>query len=74
MVRSQTQQQAIDMAAEIGNFLGPNPQDLKVLGPAEAPIPRLKAEYRYQLLIKAASRKRLNDLLHNLRAYAEQKL
>ncbi len=73
MVRSQTQQQAIDMAAEIGNFLGPNPQDLKVLGPAEAPIPRLKAEYRYQLLIKAASRKRLNDLLHNLRAYAEQK-
>jgi len=73
MVRSQTQQHAIDMAAEIGNFFGPNPQDLKVLGPAEAPIPRLKAEYRYQLLIKAASRKRLNDLLHNLRAFAEQK-
>jgi primosomal protein N' (replication factor Y) len=73
MVRSQTQQQAIDMAGEIGNFFGPNPQDVKVLGPAEAPIPRLKAEFRYQLLIKAAARKRLNELLHNLRAFAEQR-
>ena len=32
---------------------------MKVLGPAEAPVPRLKNEFRYQLLIKAASRKRL---------------
>lgn len=72
MVRSTSQQQAMDMAAEIGNFFGPNPQDLKILGPAEAPIPRLKTEFRYQLLVKAVGRKRLNEILHSLRAFAEQ--
>ena len=33
------------------------------MGPAEAPVPRLKTEFRYQFLIKAASRKALNELL-----------
>ena len=33
-------------------------------------MPRLKAEFRYQLLIKAASRKRLNETLQMLRQYA----
>jgi primosomal protein N' (replication factor Y) len=59
------------MAGEIGNFFGPHPEDVKVLGPAEAPIPKLKQEFRYQLLLKAASRRRLNELLHSLRAYAQ---
>ncbi|HUQ90981.1 MAG TPA: primosomal protein N', partial [Bryobacteraceae bacterium] len=73
MVRSQNQQQALEMSGDIGNFFGPSPADLKILGPAEAPIPRLKTEFRYQLLLKAANRKRLNELLHSLRAYAEQR-
>ena len=73
MVRSVNQQQAIDISAEIGRFFGPMVKDVKVLGPAEAPIPRLKTEFRYQLLLKAASRKRLNELLHNLRAFAEER-
>jgi primosomal protein N' (replication factor Y) len=73
MVRSTSQQQAMDMSAEIGNFFGPSPQDLKILGPAEAPIPRLKTEFRYQLLVKASGRKRLNEILHNLRTFAEQR-
>jgi len=73
MVRSRSQQQALEMSAEIGNFFGPSPRDLKILGPAEAPISRLKEEFRYQLLLKAANRKRLNELLHSLRAFAEQR-
>jgi primosomal protein N' (replication factor Y) len=40
------------------------------MGPAEAPVPRLKAEYRYQFLIKAASRKVLNETLQSVRRYA----
>ena len=40
------------------------------LGPAEAPVPRLKNEYRYQLLIKAASRKALKESLDSLRRFA----
>ncbi|MDX1983744.1 MAG: primosomal protein N' [Bryobacteraceae bacterium] len=73
MVRHASQQDALAMANQIGDFFGPSPADVRVLGPAEAPIPRLKAEFRYQLLIKAAGRKRLNELLHNLRAFAGQK-
>ncbi len=72
MVRAAQQQDALNMSAEIGNFLG-TPAELKVLGPAEAPIPRLKAEFRYQLLLKAASRKKLNELLHSLRLFGQER-
>ena len=51
------------MSAELGRFLNPPPEGVRILGPAEAPVQRLKAEYRYQVLIKASSRKTLNDLL-----------
>jgi primosomal protein N' (replication factor Y) len=40
------------------------------MGPAEAPVPRLKNEYRYQFLVKASSRKALNELLQAVRKYA----
>jgi len=40
------------------------------MGPAEAPVPRLKKEFRYQLLIKSASRKTLNELLVRAREFA----
>ena len=43
---------------------------MRVLGPAEAPVPRLRNEYRYQLLIKAAGRKPLNEVLQSVRRYA----
>ena len=58
------------MSSEIARQLTPPAENLKVLGPAEAPVARLKNEYRYQLLIKAADRRALNDVLHGLRRYA----
>jgi primosomal protein N' (replication factor Y) len=58
------------MSSEIAHLLTPPPESTRVLGPAEAPVPRLKNEYRYQLLIKAASRKVLNHTLNTLRAHA----
>jgi primosomal protein N' (replication factor Y) len=48
----------------------PPPDQLKILGPAEAPVPRLKNEYRYQLLIKAAGRKALKSALDSMRHFA----
>jgi primosomal protein N' (replication factor Y) len=33
-------------------------------------VPRLKNEYRYQFLVKAASRKVLNELLRRIRTFA----
>jgi primosomal protein N' len=35
-------------------------------------VPRLKNEYRYQFLIKAASRKALNELLQRIRSFAQE--
>lgn len=69
LVRSPKQEDALRMSAEISRLLTPAPENVKVLGPAEAPVPRLKNEFRYQLLIKAASRKGLNELLNQIRNF-----
>jgi primosomal protein N' (replication factor Y) len=70
LVRTQKQEDAMRMAGEIAHLLTPPPEGLKVLGPAEAPVARIKNEFRYQLLIKAASRRTLNETLHGLRTCA----
>ncbi len=57
LVRSEKKEMAMRMSSELGMLLTPPPEKLRVMGPAEAPVPRLKNEYRYQFLIKAASRK-----------------
>jgi primosomal protein N' (replication factor Y) (superfamily II helicase) len=69
LVRSEKKESAMRMSAELTELLTPPPERMKVLGPAEAPVPRLKNEYRYQLLIKSASRKALGATLRKLRAY-----
>jgi primosomal protein N' (replication factor Y) len=51
-------------------LLVPPPESLRIMGPAEAPVPRLKNEYRYQFLIKSAGRKPLNELLRRIRSFA----
>ena len=63
LVRNEKQEDALRMSTELGRHLDPAPEKIKIMGPAEAPVPRLKSEYRYQFLIKAASRKSLNELL-----------
>jgi primosomal protein N' (replication factor Y) len=70
LVRSEKQEAAMRMSADLGQLLTPPPEKLKIMGPAEAPVARLKNEYRYQFLIKAASRIALNDLLRRVRQFA----
>jgi primosomal protein N' (replication factor Y) len=70
LVRSEKQEVALRMSADLGQFLTPPPEQLKIMGPAEAPVPRLKNEYRYQFLIKAANRTALSELLHRARHFA----
>ena len=36
-------------------------------------MPKLKSEFRYQLLIKAVSRKQLNEVLQRLRRFAQDR-
>ena len=73
LVRSQKQDEALAMSAELGRLLDPAPEGVKVLGPAEAPVPKLKSEFRYQLLLKAANRKRLNEVLRDVQRFAREK-
>jgi primosomal protein N' (replication factor Y) len=83
LVRAEKKEMAMRMSAELGTLLAPPPAPLgatqpevassgmlRVIGPAEAPVPRLKNEYRYQFLVKAASRKALNELLQRVRGFA----
>jgi primosomal protein N' (replication factor Y) len=87
LVRAEKKEMAMRMSAELGEVLAPPPAPLgatpegrasasrmlQVRGPAEAPVPRLKNEYRYQFLVKAASRKALNELLQRVRAFAAER-
>ncbi len=41
-----------------------------MLGPAAAPILRLKRDYRYHFVLKSPSREKLNRLLAAMLAYA----
>ncbi|HJT87805.1 MAG TPA: primosomal protein N' [Bryobacteraceae bacterium] len=72
LVRAELKEEAMRLSSDLARLLTPPPEKLRVLGPAEAPVPRLKSEYRYQFLIKAASRKALNELLQRIRCFAVQ--
>ncbi len=72
IVRAERQEDALRMSAELERSLGSAHEQIKILGPAEAPVPKLKSEYRYQFLIKSASRKALNELLKNAQAFSRK--
>jgi primosomal protein N' (replication factor Y) len=70
LIRAAKQEDALRMATDLGYHITPAPENMRIMGPAEAPVPRLKAEYRYQLLIKSGSRKDLNALLRKAQEFA----
>jgi primosomal protein N' (replication factor Y) len=71
MVRSDKLDEALKYSGVLGEWLQKTPHSgTRVLGPAAAPIVRLKRDYRYHILLKSASRQKLNALLRALLAYA----
>ena len=70
MVHGRDEEAAISRSAALGRLLQPAPEGVRVLGPAAAAMARIKNEYRYQMLLKAATRKRLNQILVELRRFA----
>jgi len=46
---------------------------IRVLGPSEAPLARLKGEYRWQCLLRSASVKELKELLSALEVWVAQR-
>lgn len=63
LVKAEREEDAIRMSEAVAGSLGEAGRDVKILGPAEAPVPRLKNEFRRQTLVKTASRPKLNELL-----------
>jgi primosomal protein N' (replication factor Y) len=51
-------------------FASTRHEGIRVMGPAAAPILRLKQDYRYHFVLKAASREKLNALLRAMLAHA----
>lgn len=70
LIRAPKQEDALRMSTELGRHITPAPENMRIMGPAEAPVQRLKAEFRYQLLIKSGSRKDLNLLLRKAQDFA----
>ncbi|HYA25430.1 MAG TPA: primosomal protein N' [Terriglobales bacterium] len=73
LVRSGNLDEALQWSGTLGKWLDKTPHEgIRVLGPAAAPILRLKRDYRYHFVLKSASREKLNGLLRAMLAYATQ--
>ena len=70
IIRSTNEEDALSRSAALGRLLNPAPEGVRVMGPAPAPVLRVKTEYRYQMLLKTASRKRLSEVLAEVRKFA----
>lgn len=71
LVRSDKLDDALRWSGELGKwFEHSRHEGVRVLGPAAAPIVRLKRDYRYHFLLKSPSREKLNSLLRSMLAHA----
>jgi primosomal protein N' (replication factor Y) len=73
LVRSNKLDEALRWSGILGTwFEKTRHEGIRVLGPAAAPILRLKQDYRCHFVVKSASREKLNALLRSMLAYAAQ--
>ncbi|HUK31294.1 MAG TPA: primosomal protein N', partial [Candidatus Acidoferrum sp.] len=74
LVRDTKIENAIRWSRQLSAFLAPQEsRGVKVLGPAPAPLARLKREYRFQFLLKAPKRAQLTRAVSELLAFSEEK-
>jgi primosomal protein N' (replication factor Y) len=73
MVRGDKLDDVLRWAGALGRwFENTRHEGVRVLGPAAAPIERLKRDYRYHFIVKSQSRQKLNTLLRSMLAGAEE--
>jgi primosomal protein N' (replication factor Y) len=71
LIRSNKLDDALRWSGLIGTwFEKTRHEGVRVLGPAAAPILRLKQDYRYHFVLKSPSREKLNAVLRAMLAYA----
>ena len=71
LIRSTNLQGALEMSRDLAQHLQPVPIGLRLLGPASAPVAKLRTEYRFQFVVKSASRSDLASLLKSARDFAQ---
>jgi primosomal protein N' (replication factor Y) len=73
MVRSAKLDETLRWSGALGRwFEKTRHEGVRVLGPAAAPIERLKRDYRYHFILKSPSRQKLNEVLRAMLAEAEK--
>ena len=74
IVRNTNLDKAIAWSRELSQYFAPHNGDaMRILGPASAPLARLKTEYRLQFLLKSKRKAQLTKLLAGALAYCEVK-
>jgi len=74
IVRDTSLEKAIQWSRQISEYFAPfNNEGVRVLGPAAAPLAKLKREHRFQFLLKSRSKAKLAKLLSGALAFCEAK-
>jgi primosomal protein N' (replication factor Y) len=74
IVRDTSLEKAIRWSRQLSEYFSPHDgQGVRILGPATAPLARLKKEHRFQFLLKSPKRSVLTKLLGGAMAYCEAK-
>jgi primosomal protein N' (replication factor Y) len=72
LIHSERLEEVLAIATQLGRWLAANrPETVRVLGPAPAPLPRIKRVYRYHLLLKSERRDALGATLRSMLAFIE---
>jgi primosomal protein N' (replication factor Y) len=73
LLRSDKLEEALQWSGTLGQwFEKTRHEGVRVLGPAAAPILRLKRDYRYHFILKSPSREKLNGTLRAMLGFAAQ--
>jgi len=74
IVRNTSLERAIQWSRQLSEYFSPyDGEKVRILGPATAPLARLKREHRFQFLLKSHKRSVLAKLLNGALAYCEAK-
>ncbi len=72
LIHSEQLEEVLAISTQLGKWLAANrPETVRVLGPAPAPLPRIKRVYRYHLLLKSERRDALGAMLRGMLAFIE---
>lgn len=74
LVSGYQDQEASQVASQIGNYLKSHVKDIEILGPTPSLITRLNNQYRYRILIKYRQSKELFKEVHELLKLCHQKV